>query len=195
MNADAAITHIPRLRRYAQALVGDAARADDLVQDTLERACQKWSLWRPPSAASGEEARRALLSWLLTVMHNLYANQWQQADRHHMVELDELHDLGHDPTPRIALRLDLERALILLPSLSREVLLLVAMEQFSYAETARMLGIPVGTVMSRLSRAREQLRHLMEDEQSAAKSGADRFPVPSEEEMPGRHGAFLRSVK
>ena len=50
MNIDAAIAHIPRLRRYARALVGDAARADDLVQDTLERACQKWSLWRPPAA-------------------------------------------------------------------------------------------------------------------------------------------------
>ena len=164
MNIDSAITHIPRLRRYAQVLVGDAARADDLVQDTLERACQKWSLWHPPSPASTDEIRKALLSWLLTLMHNLYANQWQQAARHRTVELDEINDSGHDPTVQMTLRLDLERALARLAPQAREVLLLVAMEQFSYAETAEMLGIPVGTVMSRLSRARGQLRQLMEGE-------------------------------
>ncbi|MGB3067107.1 MAG: RNA polymerase sigma factor [Ottowia sp.] len=164
MNIDSAIAHIPRLRRYARALVGDAARADDLVQDTLERACQKWALWRPPSPASTEDVRKALLGWLLTLMHNLYANQWKQTARHPTVELSDIHDSGHDPTGQMTLRLDLERALARLAPQAREVLLLVGMEQFSYAETADMLGIPVGTVMSRLSRAREQLRHLMEGE-------------------------------
>ncbi|GGH58772.1 RNA polymerase sigma factor [Comamonas phosphati] len=161
MNTDAAIVHIPRLRRYARALMGDAARADDLVQDTLERACQKWALWHPP-AGSAAEVQAALRSWLLTLMHNLYANQWQQAVRQRTVDWDEAWDAGHDPTPHMALRLDLERALALLAPQAREVLLLVAMEQLSYAETARMLGIPIGTVMSRLARAREQLRRLME---------------------------------
>lgn len=162
MNIDAALAHIPRMRRYARVLVGEASRADDLVQDTLERACQKWALWRAPSDASHEAIQKALLSWLLTMMHNLYANQWQQAARHRTVELDEINDSGHDPTAQTALRLDLERALGRLAPQAREVLLLVAMEQFSYAETAEMLSIPVGTVMSRLSRAREQLRYLME---------------------------------
>lgn len=162
MDIDAAIVHIPRLRRYARALVGDAARADDLVQDTLERACRKWALWRPPAAASSDDIRKALLSWLLTLMHNLYASQWQWAARHRTVELDEAGDSSHDPTAQMALRLDLERALACLAPQAREVLLLVAMEQFSYAQAAQMLGVPVGTVMSRLSRAREQLRRLME---------------------------------
>ncbi|MGA0585411.1 MAG: sigma factor, partial [Castellaniella sp.] len=70
MDIDAALVHIPRLRRYARALVGDAARADDLVQDTLERACQKWALWRPPAAATADQTQAALRGWLLTLMHN-----------------------------------------------------------------------------------------------------------------------------
>lgn len=167
MKVDAALVHIPRLRRYARALAGDAALADDLVQDTLERACQKWALWQPPAAASTELVQKALLSWLLTLMHNLYANQWQQSSRHRMVELDEAQDTPHDPMPRLTLQLDLERALSHLTPQAREVLLLIGMEQFSYGEAAQMLGVPVGTVMSRLSRAREQLRRLMEGERPA----------------------------
>lgn len=167
MTIDAALVHIPRLRRYARVLAGDAALADDLVQDTLERACQKWALWRPPASATADEAQKALLSWLLTVMHNLYANQWQQAARHRTVELDETQDPCHDPIPKLALQLDLERALALLSPQAREVLLLIGMEQFSYGEAAQMLGVPVGTVMSRLSRAREQLRRLMDGERPA----------------------------
>ncbi len=167
MDIDAALVHIPRLRRYARALVGDAARADDLVQDTLERACQKWALWRPPAAATADQVQAALRGWLLTLMHNLFANQWRQAERRRTVGWDETPEPGHDPTPDLGLRLDLERALALLAPQSREVLLLVGMEQYSYAETAEMLGIPVGTVMSRLARAREQLRRLMEGEAPA----------------------------
>ncbi len=165
MDIDAAIVHIPRLRRYARALVGDATRADDLVQDTLERACQKWALWRPPAApADQDQVQAALRGWLLTLMHNLFANQWRQAARQRTAGWDEAREPGHDPTPDLGLRLDLERALALLAPQAREVLLLVAMERYSYAETAQMLGIPVGTVMSRLARAREQLRRLMEGE-------------------------------
>jgi len=162
VKADSVISHIPRLRRYARALVGDAARADDLVQDTLERACQKWSLWRAPAASMDADEHKALRSWLLTLMHNLYANQWRQTGRAQTVDLDDVLDMGHDPTPQMGLRLDLERVLALLTPAAREVLLLVGMEQFSYAEAAEMLGVPVGTVMSRLARAREQLRCLME---------------------------------
>jgi RNA polymerase sigma-70 factor (ECF subfamily) len=100
-------------------------------------------------------------------MHNLYANQWQQSSRHRMVALDEAQDTPHDPMPRLTLQLDLERALSHLTPQAREVLLLIGMEQFSYGEAAQMLGVPVGTVMSRLSRAREQLRRLMEGERPA----------------------------
>ena len=167
MKVEAALTHIPRLRRYARALAGDAALADDLVQDTLERACQKWALWQPPASATAEEEQKALLSWLLTMMHNLYANQWQRAARHRTVALDETQDPSHDPMPRLALQLDLARALTLLSPQAREVLLLIGMEQFSYGEAAQMLDVPVGTVMSRLSRAREQLRRLMDGERLA----------------------------
>ena len=66
MTVEQTLDHIPALRRYARLLTGDRSRADDLVQDTLERACIKWSLWQPGSA---------LRSWLLTLMHNLYLNQ------------------------------------------------------------------------------------------------------------------------
>jgi len=167
VDIDAALVHIPRLRRYARALVGDAARADDLVQDTLERACQKWALWRPPTAATADQVQAALRGWLLTLMHNLFANQWRQAARQRTIDWNETREPGHDPTSGLGLRLDLERALALLAPQSREVLLLVGMEQYSYAETAEMLGIPVGTVMSRLARAREQLRRLMKGEAPA----------------------------
>jgi len=161
LDAADAITHIPRLRRYARLLVGDAARADDLVQDTLERACRKWALWRPPGAP-GADVQAALRAWLLALMHNLHANQWRQSAAHPTTELDAALEPRHDPTPATGVRLDLERALALLPTTAREVLLLVAVEQCSYAETAETLGVPIGTVMSRLARAREQLRQLMD---------------------------------
>lgn len=144
MGVEQAAAHIPRLRRYARLLAGDAARADDLVQDTLERACRKWPLWRAP--AGGEAERQAALrAWLLTLMHNVFVNQWRERAAH-----------------EAAARLDLERALARLPQAAREVLLLVAVEELPYAAVAQVLGVPVGTVMSRLSRAREQLRRLMD---------------------------------
>jgi len=154
-----AIAHIPRLRRYARLLTGDASRADDLVQDTLERACRKWTLWRPQADGSG------LRSWLLTVMHNLYANQVRESVREgQAVEWDESFEPSHDPVAGAQQRLDLERALAQLNPALREVLLLVCVEDLAYAEAAKVLGVPVGTVMSRLSRAREQLRRLMDGE-------------------------------
>jgi len=145
--------HIPALRRYARLLTGDATRADDLVQDTLERACVKWSLWQPGSV---------LRNWLLSLMHNLHLNQlrdWRHDDGH--AALDDVPEPAHDPTAQTAARMDLQQALAELPGPMREVLLLVTVEEYTYAEVARMLGVPVGTVMSRLHRARERLRELM----------------------------------
>ena len=143
---------IPRLRRYARALVGDRARADDLVQDTLERAWVKFHLWRPGSD---------LRAWLFTVMHNVHVNQIRASRNHYPLD-DEAAEVGVAAQQGLSTEIrDLERALALLPVEQREVLLLVALEDMSYAEAAEALGIPIGTVMSRLSRAREKLRGLM----------------------------------
>lgn len=153
MGVEQALGHIPALRRYARLLTGDASRADDLVQDTLERACVKWALWQPGSA---------LRSWLLALMHNLHRNQrrdWRHDDQH--AELDESNEPADDPLTRTGERLDLLRALQVLTPAAREVLLLVTVEEYSYAEAAEILDLPLGTVMSRLHRAREQLRRLM----------------------------------
>lgn len=150
MGVEQILAHIPALRRYARLLTGDATRADDLVQDTLERACLKWSLWQPGSA---------LRAWLLTLMHNLYLNQ--RRDRRHddgAAPLDEADEPAHEPLAALGERLDLAQALARLAPAQREVLLLVGVEEYSYAEAAQILGVPIGTVMSRLHRGREQLR-------------------------------------
>jgi RNA polymerase sigma-70 factor (ECF subfamily) len=144
---------IPRLRRYARALVGDRTAADDLVQDTLERALAKLHLYRP-----GTDLR----AWLLTVMHNVYVNQLRAARPLAPLE-EESAELARPAREADALELrDLERALRRLPHEQREVLLLVALEELSYAETAQALGVPIGTVMSRLFRAREKLRAMLD---------------------------------
>lgn len=155
MGIEQALGHIPALRRYARLLTGDAARADDLVQDTLERACVKWALWQPGSL---------LRSWLLSLMHNLHRNQvrdWRHDDGH--AALDDSLEPAHDPMTALGERLDLQQALAALPASMREVLLLVTVEEYTYAEAAVILDVPVGTVMSRLHRARERMRELMTD--------------------------------
>jgi RNA polymerase sigma-70 factor (ECF subfamily) len=145
------VAHIPRLRRYARALAGDGHRADDLVQDTLERALAKFYLWR-----SGSDLR----AWLFTIMHNVFINQLKARRE---LALDEAAEDALQSAPQsdpLELR-DLDAALRRLPVEQREVLLLVGLEQLSYAEAGKALGIPTGTVMSRLSRGRERLRFLM----------------------------------
>ena len=146
---------IPRLRQYARALTGERGFADDLVQDTLERAWGRFHLWRRGSN---------LRAWLFTIMHNLHVNQIKARYRERGMALDD--EALELPVPatqedRLEIR-DLETALGHLPSEQREVLLLVGLEQMSYEEVAKVLGIPLGTVMSRLSRARERLRALMD---------------------------------
>ncbi len=148
------VDHIPSLRRYARALTGDRWAADDLVQDTLERACSKWRLWR-----SGTDLR----AWLFTIMHNVHASHGRRISRQGTtVAFDEAaHDLrgAHAQQDQA---IDLQRCLMLLPEDQRAVLLLVALEDLSYAQVAIVLTVPIGTVMSRLSRARERLHQLME---------------------------------
>lgn len=145
---------LPALRRYARVLTGNSWAADDLVQDTLERACSKWRLWLP-----GTDLR----AWLFTLMHRIFLNQQRSASmRSIVVPLEDKHAELADCRPRPDITIDLERCLALLPPEQRTVLLLVTVEDLPYAQAAQVLGVPVGTVMSRLSRARVRLRELMD---------------------------------
>ena len=151
---------IPHLRRYARVLhAGRMADADDLVQDTLERAVNKWGLWRGVGSVR---------PWLFSIMHNLFVDQCAVRQAQATQALDDLPD---GALPVQAANQELRReALELLAALQglsvplREVLLLVAVEGLSYAETAKALSVPTGTVMSRLSRARSQLWQLTSGE-------------------------------
>lgn len=170
--ADGALPHpdlvaaIPRLRRYARVLTGEATRADDLVQDTLARAWEKRQLWQ-----SGTDLR----AWLFTVMHNVFVNQRALARREaRNVSLDADEDGGEvwqiPVRPNQQARVELSELLAQvgrLPPEQREVLLLAAVEELKYEEIATVLDIPIGTVMSRLSRARDKLRR-MDSEPSVA---------------------------
>lgn len=150
------VAQIPSLRRYARALTGDTWAADDLVQDTLERACSKWRLW-----LVGTNLR----AWLFSVMHNLFVNQLRQSAsgaQAAMLDIDELVDDLPAPASNPDQALDLQRCLLRLPPEQREVLLLASMEDMSYAEIAKVTGVPLGTVMSRLSRARARLQSLLD---------------------------------
>jgi len=151
-DADSIVGLIPRLRRYARALAGDKAAADDLVQDTLERAWAKLHLYR-----RGTDLR----AWMFTVMHNVFVNQLR-ASRPGVQLEDDMPELSRPARESESLELrDLDRAIRRLPPEQREVLLLVVLEDMSYDEAARTLGIPIGTVMSRLARAREKLRSML----------------------------------
>ena len=147
------VPFIPNLRRYARALIGDREGADDLVQDTLERAVRKFHLWRPGD----------LRAWLFSIMHNVFVNQLKARKIMYEVEIDDSIAAPMSTVTGTDL-MDLERALGALSPEQREVVLLIALEDMTYAEVGRALGIPIGTVMSRLSRGREKLRRLMEGE-------------------------------
>lgn len=155
-----AIAVIPRLRRYARALTGDVMQADDLVQDTLERALTKRHLWRPDSD---------LRAWMFTLMHNIFINQVRARPSETTSSLDaEALNVPARSSPVDLLEVgDIDAAIRRLPDEQRAVLLLVALEQLSYGETARVLEIPVGTVMSRLHRARERVRVMLGGELAA----------------------------
>jgi RNA polymerase sigma-70 factor (ECF subfamily) len=153
---DALVAEIPRLRRYARALTGRADAADDLVQETLQRALEKWRLW---------QRERDLRPWLFSIMHNLHVDGRRRDHRVDFCADDDLPVPVQRASQADALELrDLERALALLPPEQREVLLLVGLEEMSYAEVARALQIPQGTVMSRLSRARTRLKAILAGE-------------------------------
>jgi RNA polymerase sigma-70 factor, ECF subfamily len=146
-------SEIPRLRRYARALSGSDADADDLVQETVTRALAHLDHWR-----TDDSPRK----WLFSILHNHYIDQVRRSARrpHHLsIDAGDATPLsnGHDP----GTRRDLDMGLQALADDQRQVLLLVGLDGMSYAETAQLLEIPIGTVMSRLARARERLRVLM----------------------------------
>lgn len=165
MNFEAeVIGWLPQLRRYARALTGDFAWADDLVQDTAERALARWTAFRPNSN---------LRAWLLTILRHLYIDQLRS--RREIAVDDESAPWRNLEAPQgevdgLVLR-DLQRALYCLPLEQREVLLLVCVEELTYQEASLALSVPIGTVMSRLSRAREHMRVLLTE-------GPTRKPAP-----------------
>jgi RNA polymerase sigma factor (sigma-70 family) len=147
---------IPALRRYARALMRNPTAADDLVQDCLERAVSRWHQRREGNTRS----------WLFTILHNLAVNQFRQSaarGRHVTIDDTNENDFGQDAVQEQKLIYqDVLNKLAKLPEDQRAVLLLIAVEDLSYAEAAKVLDIPIGTVMSRLSRARERLQQEIE---------------------------------
>ncbi len=148
---------LPRLRRYAIALVGDIPAADDLLQDCMERA------WKNQSVIKDE---KAILAWLRAILHNANIDRVRSV-RRRPVRTESLDAVSNTPSNEAAgdgsaLSMDLVRAMSRLTVQHRQVLLLVGLEGLSYREIADELDLPIGTVMSRLARAREQLRALLE---------------------------------
>lgn len=169
---------IPRLRRYARVLARDPIAADDLVQECLTRALSKLHLWQEGSN---------LRAWLFTILHNQHVNFIRRSIRTGpTVEFGENQFHSSQPANQekhLELR-DLDRALNRLPSEQRSVILLVGMEGMSYGDVSVALGIPVGTVRSRLSRGRDALRQLMlgesernQNERASVRGGAGFGPV------------------
>jgi RNA polymerase sigma-70 factor (ECF subfamily) len=146
--------HIPALRRYAWALLRDREAADDLVQDCLERAIGRWHLHRRDSSTR---------AWLLTMQRNLFLNDLRRRSRQgRHEEFGEGHAAAEISSERRILARDALAALDSLSEDQRSLLLLIGVEDLSYAEAAAAFGVPEGTIMSRLSRARAQLRRLIE---------------------------------
>ena len=151
------IAHLPELRRYAVALCGNRDLADDLIQDTIERA-----LSRAPSSLEPER----LGAWLRTVVHNLFVDELRRRRRRGVrVDVAELeNNLALSTTPADQLASDVGRAMASLSIEYRQILVLAGVEQLSYQEIAEELRVPLGTVMSRLARARAALRAALDPE-------------------------------
>ena len=154
----ALLSEIPRLRRYARALLHDRDAADDLVQDCLERALTRLDSWQ-----TGDSPRR----WLFTIMHHLFIDQARRTKRRGEAQMLPLDHIDVESTPAhqfdgVASREIIDALQAIQPE-RRAALLLVAVEGFSYAEAASVLGVPAGTLMSRIARGRDELRTLLED--------------------------------
>lgn len=146
---------MPQLKRYAFSLARDFDRAEDLLQDTLQRAFEKLHLWNPD---------RNMRTWLFTIMHNIHASQARRYNNGpKFVQDEETMAKRSGAAINTDLR-DLELGLASLSAEHREIIHLVCVEELKYEEVADILELPKGTVMSRLYRAREQLRAFMFDE-------------------------------
>ena len=152
---------IPRLRRYAHALARHPVRADDLIQDALEKAWSRRRQWQP-----GTDLR----AWLFTILHNTFISELRRFTVRGY-DAETIDGTDRVPSPQgpgdslgshAGVAPDIERALAALPVEQRAVVLLVGLEDLSYREASEVLGIPVGTVMSRLSRGRARLRELLD---------------------------------
>jgi RNA polymerase sigma-70 factor (ECF subfamily) len=148
---------LPRLRRFAHALSRDAADADDLAQATIERALRSRDQWQPGTR---------LDSWAYRIMRNLWIDTARARSRRAVHEAPEAEGLnvGEDPRSAIEASVDLRRimaAMARLPDEQREVVALILVEGFGYREASEMLGLPIGTVSSRLVRGRTALLGLV----------------------------------
>jgi RNA polymerase sigma-70 factor, ECF subfamily len=167
---------IPRLRRYARAVSRDRDSADDLVQETLVRALEKAHLW---------QAGTNLRAWLFTLMHNQYVNIIRRSARQGRTVDPDRAQLVSPAAQHWPLELrDLERAIARLPRDQRETLLLVGLEAMKYDAVAEVCGVPIGTVRSRLCRARQTLRDLLEGTEEAASPYVAQRGTPRARQVP-----------
>ena len=156
--SEALVAHLPALRRYAVSLIGNTALADDLVQDCVERALRQSSQLRELPRIAG---------WLRRILHNLYIDEIRRrrakGKEEDVSEFADILELSVPASDHDAMH-DLAKAMNQLSLEHREILLLVSVEGLNYREIAEELGIPQGTVMSRLARARSRLRSIMQGE-------------------------------
>jgi RNA polymerase sigma-70 factor (ECF subfamily) len=150
------ISYVPVLRRYARGLVHNKTDADDLVQDCLVRAISKMHLFQPGTN---------LKAWLLSIVHNIFLDGTRRAKRTRefataVTSMDQGNVTRPNQFHRIEI-MDISKALAALPAAQRSTLLLIALQGLSYEETAKITGVPVGTVRSRLSRGRSALTAMM----------------------------------
>ncbi len=151
------VREIPHLRRYARTLTGDAAQADDLTHDALERAIRKRRQWR---------GKGSLRAWLFKILYREFIegrrNKIRNAPRVPLEEAGEKLSHGAPQLHAVQVR-DVMAALAQLPDDQRAAVTLIAVEGFTYDEAAQILDAPAGTLRSRLSRGRAALRGLMDD--------------------------------
>ena len=186
---------IPRLRRYARALTRDIEQADDLVQNCLVRALAKERLWQ-----FGTNLR----AWLFTVLHNGHINSVRRSIREQtdaVAATESFARAQSEPSARLDL-LDVEQAIRKLPEPQRRVILLIGLEGMRFDEAAEMLGVPVGTVRSRIARARHTLRKLLENNVDSAASfdgsiagTRAALPAPYPSEHPNTSSSYGTSSK
>lgn len=159
---------IPCLRRYARSLIRNSVAVDDLVQDTLLRALEKAHLWQPGTN---------LRAWMFTMMHNQYVNYVRLNVRQGNELINENAGLTTATQDASIEFRDLQRALRSLSAEKRDVVLMVCVEGMSYENVAEKLAIPIGTVRSRLSRARGQIRSFMADGPTKSKEDMSTIPL------------------